>query len=725
LSALENAEIKKQVQELLEKGFIKPSTSPCGSPIVLVRKKDGSWRMCIDYRALHKITIKNRYPLPRIDEILDQLKEAIYFMKLDLHSGYHQVKVAEQDAWKTAFKTKQGLYEWLVMPFGLTNAPATFMRLMNDVLRPFLDDFIIVYLDDILIFSKTWEEHLKHVKQTLDVLKREKMYVISKCEFGKTSLNYLGHIVGGGELKIDPSKVAIIVNWPKPKFATEVRSFLGSAQLWRKFISNFSSIAAPLHALTGLNKMFQWGGKHQKAFDTLKEKISTAPIPALPDLQRPFEIQTDANDYAMGAVLTQHGKPICYHSETFNPAVVNYPTYDKELYALIQSVKKWKHYLMGKEIVIHTNHQPLQYLHFQTKLQQSRHYRWMSFLQQFHIVIRYKKGIHNKVVDMLSRPIINASTILKHNFVLHESYIEQYAQDIDFKDVYATLSQGKKIEELDYHVKGRLLYHCGKLCIPQAERVKIIREAHTSLISGHFGVSKTVAQLQRFCYWPKMNEIVSRYVRGCTICAKSKPSNRKLGLYTPLPVPSHPWESISMDFVGGLPKSRKGHDYQYVVVDRFSKMCIFIPCNKHIIAEQTTKLFFEHVWVHFGLPTSIVFDRDTRFVGKFWSSLWELMDTQLKKNTAFYPQTDGQTEVVNRTVIHLLRGYCSKHPKIWDEHLCYVQHAYNRAKHSSTQRSPFETCFGFIPRSPLDFVFGKDTTVDGHSDVDKANRFIK
>ena len=410
--------------------------------------------MCIDYRALNKITIKNHYPLPRIDDLLDQLKEVVYFSKLDLHSGYHQVRVAKQDAWKTAFKTKQGLYEWLVMPFGLTNALTTFMRVMNDVLRPFLDDFVIVYLDDILIFNKTWEEHLKHVKQTLDVLKREKLYVnLSKCEFGKTSLNYLGHIVGVGELKIDPSKVAIIVNWPKPKSTTKVRSFLGASQYWRKFISNFFLVAAPLHALTGLNKVFQWRGKQQKAFDTLKEKISIAPVLALPNLQRPFEIETDASDYAMGAVLIQHSKPICYHSETFNSTVVNYPTYDKELYALVQSVKKWKHYLMSKEIVIHTNHQPLQYLHSQTKLQQSRHYRWMGFLQQFHLVIRYKKGIHNKIVDMLSRRIINASTIFKHNLVLHESYIEHYAQDIDFKDVYATLSHGKQVEELDYHVK--------------------------------------------------------------------------------------------------------------------------------------------------------------------------------------------------------------------------------------------------------------------------------
>src|SRR5271168_637745 len=232
--------------EMLEKGFIRPGTSPCGSPIVLVRKKDGLWRMCIDYQALNKITIRNCYPLPRIDDLLDQLKEVVYFSKLDLHSGYYQVIFSEQDAWKTAFKTKQGLYEWLVMPFGLTNALATFMRLMNDVLRPFLDDFVIVYLDDILIFRKTWEEHLKHVKQTLDVLKREKNYVkLSKCEFGKTSLNYFGHIVGVGELKIDPSKVAVILNWPKPKYVREFRSFLGATQYWRKFISNFSLIVSP------------------------------------------------------------------------------------------------------------------------------------------------------------------------------------------------------------------------------------------------------------------------------------------------------------------------------------------------------------------------------------------------------------------------------------------------------------------------------------------------
>jgi hypothetical protein len=289
--------------------------------------------------------------------LLDQLKDAKYFTKLYLRSGYHQIRIVEGDTWKTAFKIKQGLFEWMVMPFGLCNAPATFMRVMNDVLRPFLDDFVTVYLDDILIFSKSREEHIEHVKNVLDVLRKEQLFLkLSKCEFGKTSLIYLGHIVGGGELKIDPSKVKIILEWSRPNNVTEVRSFLGAAQYWRKFIANFSSIATPLHAVTSVKQGFQWGDKQQQAFDTLKEKISSAPVLALPNLRQPFEIQTDASNYAMGAGLLQYGKPICFHSETFNGAVINYPSYDKELYALVQSVKKWKNYLLGKETIIHTDH---------------------------------------------------------------------------------------------------------------------------------------------------------------------------------------------------------------------------------------------------------------------------------------------------------------------------------------------------------------------------------
>jgi hypothetical protein len=249
-SIIENVEIKKKVQELLNKGIIIPRSSPCGYPIVLSPKKDGTWRMCIDFRALNKMTVKNRYSLPRIDDVLDQLKNVVYFTKLDLRSGYHWIRIAEGGIWKTAFKTKQGLFEWLVMPFGLCNTPTTFMRVMNDVFRPYIDDFFIIYLDDILIFSKTWEDHLMHVRKNFELLEKKKLYVkMSKCEFGKTSLVYLGYIVGNGQLKINPAKVEVIVKWPKPTTSTKVTIFLGEVQYWRKFIANLSYIVEPLHAL--------------------------------------------------------------------------------------------------------------------------------------------------------------------------------------------------------------------------------------------------------------------------------------------------------------------------------------------------------------------------------------------------------------------------------------------------------------------------------------------
>jgi hypothetical protein len=235
----------------------------------------------------------------------------------------------------------------------------------------------------------------------------------------------------------------------------------------------------------------------------------------------------------------------------------------------------------------------------------------MGFLQQFHLVIRYKKGIYNKVDDIISRPIVSASVILKHNSTMCERYVEQYALDADFKVVYATLCHSNQVEELDYHVHDKILYHLGKICIPQGERVNIIREAHSSLIVGHFGIGKTMDNSQRYCYWPKMNESVSRYVRGCSLFSTRNLSNRKLGLYTPLLVPSPPWEIISMDFVGGLPMYKKNHDYLYVVVDHFRKMCILMPCKKKVTAEKTTQMSFHHVWVHFGLPKFIIFDRDS------------------------------------------------------------------------------------------------------------------
>jgi hypothetical protein len=303
-----------------------------------VQKKDGTWRLCIDYRALNKITVRNRYPFPWIDDLLDQLKGEKYFCKIDLKSGYHQVPIEPSDVWKTAFKSKEGLFEWLVMPFGLTNAPATFMRLMDDILRPFTNSFVVVYLDDILIFSQTWEEHLHHIRQVLQTLRQHKLCAnLEKCTFGITQVQYLGYIIDERGVHVDPAKIQVIRDWPAPTTLTELRSFLGLANFYHRFVLGFSHITWPLSQVTkgGAKEKFFWSESQQKAFGELKHRLCSAPVLTLSDLQQPFEIETDASDYAIGAVLTQHGHPVAYHSETLSDTVRKYPTYDKEMYSIV------------------------------------------------------------------------------------------------------------------------------------------------------------------------------------------------------------------------------------------------------------------------------------------------------------------------------------------------------------------------------------------------------
>ncbi len=312
-------ELKWQLTDLLKKGFIRPSTSSFGAPVLFVHKKDGTLRLCIDYRALNKITIKNRYPLPRIDELMDRLIGAQYFTKIDLYSGYHQIRIKDEDIHKTAFKTRYGHYEFLVLPFGLTNAPATFMTLMNDIFREYLDQFVVVYLDDILIYSRTREEHVEHVQKVLEILQQHKLYAkISKCEFFKRQVEYLGHFISKDGISVDERKVIAIKNWPIPCSITEVRSFLGLASYYRKFVKGFSTIAAPLTLLLHKDQPYKWDNSQQVAFDELKRLLTSTPVLLLPDPTKPFIVTTDASDIAIGAVLSQdQGKgeqPVAKHS---------------------------------------------------------------------------------------------------------------------------------------------------------------------------------------------------------------------------------------------------------------------------------------------------------------------------------------------------------------------------------------------------------------------------
>ncbi|XP_047331390.1 uncharacterized protein LOC124934951 [Impatiens glandulifera] len=399
---IQKGEIEALVAEMKKSGFIRSSTSSFASPVILVKKKDGTWRFCVDYRQLNEITIKDKYSIPVVDELLDELNGATVFTKLDLRAGYHQIRVREEDIHKTAFRTHSGLYEFRVMPFGLSNAPATFQALMNDIFREKLRKNVLVFFDDILIYSTNIELYLEHLEEVLKILTANSLLVKqSKCSFGQKKLDYLGHLISGNRVEVDPQKISCIQDWPVPKNIKALRGFLGLAGYYRRFVCNFGVIGKPLHGL--LKKgMFKWSDEADKSFKALKQALMTTPVLALPNFSEDLEVETDASYYGIGAVLMQKGRPIAYLSKAISKTHLGFSTYEKELLVVLMAVTKWRHYLYGRYFIIRTDHQSLKFLMEQkitTVLQQ----RWLSKLLGFNYSIIYKRGKTNMAADALSR----------------------------------------------------------------------------------------------------------------------------------------------------------------------------------------------------------------------------------------------------------------------------------------------------------------------------------
>ncbi|XP_052727683.1 uncharacterized protein LOC128194996, partial [Vigna angularis] len=465
-------------------------------------------------------------------------------------------------------------------------------------------------------------------------------------------------MLGKEGVHVDPEKIKAIQEWPTPKKVAEVRSFHGLASFYRRFVKDFSTIDAPLNELVKKDMPFIWGDKQELSFETLKHKLTHAPILVLPDFSKAFELECDASGVGIGAVLIQGGHPVAYFSEKLRGPTLNYPTYDKALYALIRALKTWEHYLVTREFIIHTDHESLKYIKGQAKLNK-RHAKWVEYLEQFPYVIKHKKGSINVVADALSRR----------------------------------------------HALLGYLFNKGKLCIPQGSiRKLLIKESHGGGLMGHHGVDKTLNILKSKFYWPHMRIDVQRHCSKCIACLQAKSKIMPHGLYTPLPIANTPWEDISMDFVLGLPRTQRGYDSIFVVVDRFSKMAHFIPCHKVDDASYISRLFFKEIVRLHGLPKTIVSDRDVKFLSHFWKTLWEKLGTKLLFSTTCHPQTDGQTEVVNRSLSTLLRVILRGNNKSWDEHLPHIEFAYNRVVHKTTNLSPFEVVYGFNPITPLDLL---------------------
>ncbi|KAK1647655.1 hypothetical protein QYE76_065460 [Lolium multiflorum] len=399
----ELVELKAQIDELEQKGFIQESVSPWGTPVIFVDKRDGGRRMCGDYRNLNNVTIKNKYPLPRIQDLFDQVQGAGVFSKIDLRSGYHQIKIKKEDVPKTAFVSRYGHHEYLVVPFGLTNAPAIFMNLMNKIFMKYLDKFVIVFIDDILIYSKDKEEHAKHLKIVLQILREHQLYAkFSKCKFWLDSVEFLGHVITKEGIAVNPSKVQSVLEWKSPKNAKEIRGFLGMAGYYRRFIEGFSKIAGPMTKLLKKNTPFVWTDECETSFQTLKEKLTTAPVLAVPEPGKDYTVYCDASKNGLGCVLMQDRKVIAYGSRQLKPHEHNYPVHDLELAAVVYALKSWRQFLYGSKCELYTDHKSLKYFFTQKELNM-RQKRWLELIKDYELTINYTPGKANVVADALSR----------------------------------------------------------------------------------------------------------------------------------------------------------------------------------------------------------------------------------------------------------------------------------------------------------------------------------
>jgi len=701
LSAEELKAEREWLDKYEKKGWIRKSKSPAAAPTFFVPKPNGGKRKVQDYRKLNEITIKNRYPLPNIEEATDRLTGADWFTKIDLRDAFYSIRMAEGEEWKTAFRSRYGLYEFMVMPMGLTNAPATMQQMINDVLRDLLDITVLAYVDDILVFTTgSLEQHVKDVQAVFERLATTTFKTApEKCEFHKKSVKFLGFIIGTDGVRIDPEKTRSIEEWPTPRTVKEIQSFLGLANYNRKFIPDYSRVAIPLTKLTKKDTPFKWTSDQENAFQALKKMCTTSPTLRIFDVKLSIQVETDASDLAIGACLTQEHSgqrhPLAYYSRKMTPAEQNYDIHDKELLAIVVSLQHWRVYAEGAPgLIIYSDHKNLTTF-TTTKELNRRQVRWSQLLGQYKFKIVYTPGKDNGRADGLSRrpDYMESKEKFEHSILRTNQDGSLSANAKDFGNVLRILQDDTE----QFPVLQ------GKFAVQTNQEQDCIKQHHDDPVQGHPGIAKTVELIQRNFTFPHMKQKVTNYIKQCLKCQQNKAERHaKYGHIQFIDPPEKPWDEITMDFITKLPGSvdeptGNRYDSIFVVVDRLTKYTHFIPYNEDFTVQSLAKIFVDRIIRYHGIPKSIISDRDKLFTSAFWKTLIATLGIKLKLSTAFHPTTDGQTERMNQTLEVYLRHYVNHAQDNWVSLLPMAQVALNNAYTESTGTSPFFANFGKDP----------------------------
>ncbi|KAI9549855.1 pol polyprotein [Daphnia sinensis] len=722
--------IEPQVKRMEDAGIIERSQSPFAAPVVLVRKSDGTWRFCIDYRRLNAITVKDVYPLPRIEDALSRLEGSKYFSLMDLQSGYWQVQMKPEDREKTAFITADGLYHFKVMPFGLTNAPSTFQRMMDVLLAGLKWNTCLVYLDDIVVFSDSFQQHLTRLEDVLQRLSKANLKLKpSKCTFAATRLKSLGYVVCGVGLSPDPSKIDAVINFPVPTSLKDLLSFIGLCSYYRRFIKDFAVIAKPLTNLSRKGKPFVWTSEQQNSFQTLKTALTSSSVLGHPNYELPMEIHCDACDYGIGAVLIQHqdGKErvLAYASRLLSSAERNYSITEKECLALVWSIQKFKIYVWGTKIRIITDHHALCWL-MRKKDLAGRLARWSLQLQDLDIEIIHRSGRLHSDADTLSRyptsppepetdiPMFYSS--LPANINMRSLQMESNWYKAIISGLQETRPQ-KRVRHAIRHfvLRDGVLFHrvvkhgqvFHRLCIPQVLIEQVLLACHDDITAGHLGISRTLDKIHKRYFWPKMTQHITNYVRSCADCqSKKKPRERPAGYMQPIH-PKQPFEKIGLDLIGPFPLSSLGNRHVIIAVDYLTKWVIAkaVPVATTV---QIVDFFVRRIILQHGAPLNVISDRGQCLTSEFAEELFRALQSNHLVTTAYHPQCNGLVERFNHTFAEMLSMFVNSNHSNWDDVIDHVVFAYNTSKHESTGMTPFFLLYGREARLPIDVALGNN-----------------